>query len=207
MLRGRMPVSRRAGALKLGYWQRSLPMMLVLVLGLVAVVYSYGPSLFFRTLYPLKYEDAISEAAGRYGVDPYLVAATVRVESNWDPDAESAQGAQGLMQVMPETARDMVAKGLVNPALFSPDNLYDPVTNIEFGCAYLSYLIGYFNGVTDRAIAAYNGGMGNVAQWAQDMEGSSTLHNAIKFPETQAYLVRVNNATKRYQELYPEAFL
>ena len=101
----------------------------------------------------------------------------------------------------------MVAKGLVNPALFSPDNLYDPVTNIEFGCAYLSYLIGYFNGVTDRAIAAYNGGMGNVAQWAQDMEGSSTLHNAIKFPETQAYLVRVNNATKRYQELYPEAFL
>ena len=56
--------------------------------------------------------------------------------------------------------------------------------NIEFGCAYLSYLLAYFNGVTDKAIAAYNAGMGNVDVWAQE---DDLLHNAITFPETQAY--------------------
>lgn len=85
----------------------------------------------------------------------------------------------------------MIAKGLVDGGEYSADNLNDPATNIEFGCAYLSYLLAYFNGSTDSAIAAYNAGMGNVDGWAQQ---STSLHNAITFPETQAYLIRVNNA-------------
>lgn len=85
----------------------------------------------------------------------------------------------------------MIAKGLVDGSEYSADNLNDPATNIEFGCAYLSYLLTYFNGSTDSAIAAYNAGMGNVDGWAQQ---STSLHNAITFPETQAYLIRVNNA-------------
>ena len=107
------------------------------------------------------------------------------------------------MQLMPETAQDMVAKGLVDGKRYSYENLEDPAINIEYGCAYLSYLLTYFNGVTDRAIAAYNAGMGNVDGWAKQ---DKLLHNAITFPETQAYLVRVNMAKARYQELYPQAF-
>lgn len=67
-----------------------------------------------------------------------------------------------------------------------------------------SYLLAYFNGSTDSAIAAYNAGMGNVDGWAQQ---STSLHNAITFPETQAYLIRVNNAWVRYKTLYPDRFV
>lgn len=107
------------------------------------------------------------------------------------------------MQLMPETAQDMVALGLVDGAAYSASNLTDPATSIEFGCAYLSYLLRYFNGSTDRAIAAYNAGMGNVEDWAAQ---NTVLHNAITFPETQTYLIRVNNAHDRYRQLYPNAF-
>ena len=100
--------------------------------------------------------------------------------------------------------QDMIAKGLVDGSEYSADNLNDPATNIEFGCAYLSYLLTYFNGSTDSAIAAYNAGMGNVDGWAQQ---NTSLHNAITFPETQAYLIRVNNAWVRYKTLYPDRFV
>ena len=163
----------------------------------------FGPAMLFQGIYPLKYEEQIADSATRHGVDPYLVAAVVRTESGWDPQAVSNRGAEGLMQLMPETAQDMVALGLVDGAAYSASNLTDPATSIEFGCAYLSYLLRYFNGSTDRAIAAYNAGMGNVEDWAAQ---NTVLHNAITFPETQTYLIRVNNAHDRYRQLYPNAF-
>ena len=184
-------------------WYRALPMALVLAMGLIAAAYSYAPAALFSAIYPLKYEAQIIDSAARHGVDPYLVAAVIRTESGWDAEAASSQGARGLMQLMPETARDMVDKGLVDGSAYDPDNLEDPATNIEFGCAYLSYLGRYFNGATDRSIAAYNAGMGNVDDWAQQ---DTVLHNAITFPETQAYLIRVTNACERYRQIYPDAF-
>lgn len=185
-------------------WYRVVPLCIVAVFGLISFAYSFGPSMLFKALYPLEYEDAITESASSHGVDPYLVAAVIRSESSWDANATSSQGAQGLMQLMPQTAADMVEKGLVDGSRYSSDNLLDPETNIEFGCAYLSYLLSYFNGATEKAIAAYNAGLGNVDSWTQD-EG--LLHNAITFPETQAYLVRVTMARTRYAELYPQAFM
>lgn len=184
-------------------WYRALPLIIVLIFGLVSFAFTFAPSLLFKSMYPLRYEDEITASAATHGVDPYLVAAVIRSESSWDPEASSHQGARGLMQLMPETAQDMVAKGLVDGKRYSYENLEDPAINIEYGCAYLSYLLTYFNGATDRAIAAYNAGMGNVDGWARQ---DKLLHNAITFPETQAYLVRVNMAKARYQELYPQAF-
>lgn len=184
-------------------WYRVLPLTVVLIFGLVSFAFAFAPSLLFKSMYPLRYEDEITASAATHGVDPYLVAAVIRSESSWDPEASSHQGARGLMQLMPETAQDMVAKGLVDGKRYSYENLEDPTVNIEYGCAYLSYLLTYFNGATDRAIAAYNAGMGNVDGWAKQ---DKLLHNAITFPETQAYLVRVNMAKARYQELYPQAF-
>lgn len=193
-------MNRRGSFLR---WYRALPLIIVLIFGLVSFVFAFAPSLLFKSMYPLRYEDEITASAASHGVDPYLVAAVIRSESSWDPEASSHQGARGLMQLMPETAQDMVAKGLVDGKRYSYENLEDPAINIEYGCAYLSYLLTYFNGATDRAIAAYNAGMGNVDGWAKQ---DKLLHNAITFPETQAYLVRVNMAKARYQELYPQAF-
>lgn len=193
-------MNRRGSFLR---WYRVLPLTVVLIFGLVSFAFAFAPSLLFKSMYPLRYEDEITASAATHGVDPYLVAAVIRSESSWDPEASSHQGARGLMQLMPETAQDMVAKGLVDGKRYSYENLEDPTVNIEYGCAYLSYLLTYFNGATDRAIAAYNAGMGNVDGWAKQHK---LLHNAITFPETQAYLVRVNMAKARYQELYPQAF-
>lgn len=193
-------MNRRGSFLR---WYRVFPLTVVLIFGLVSFAFAFAPSLLFKSMYPLRYEDEITASAASHGVDPYLVAAVIRSESSWDPEASSHQGARGLMQLMPETAQDMVAKGLVDGKRYSYENLEDPAVNIEYGCAYLSYLLTYFNGATDRAIAAYNAGMGNVDGWAKQ---DKLLHNAITFPETQAYLVRVNMAKARYQELYPQAF-
>lgn len=193
-------MNRRGSFLR---WYRVLPLIIVLIFGLVSFAFAFAPSLLFKSMYPLRYEDEITASAATHGVDPYLVAAVIRSESSWDPEASSHQGARGLMQLMPETAQDMVAKGLVDGKRYSYENLEDPTVNIEYGCAYLSYLLTYVNGATDRAIAAYNAGMGNVDGWAKQ---DKLLHNAITFPETQAYLVRVNMAKARYQELYPQAF-
>lgn len=193
-------MNRRGSFLR---WYRVFPLTVVLIFGLVSFAFAFAPSLLFKSMYPLRYEDEITASAASHGVDPYLVAAVIRSESSWDPEASSHQGARGLMQLMPETAQDMVAKGLVDGKRYSYENLEDPTINIEYGCAYLSYLLTYFNGATDRAIAAYNAGMGNVDGWAKQ---DKLLHNAITFPETQAYLVRVNMAKARYQELYPQAF-
>ena len=194
----------RDNRIRLFTWYRVVPVALVLLLGVTSFVYSFGPSLLFKPMYPLEHESEITASASAHGVDPYLVAAIIRSESSWDERASSHRGAIGLMQLMPETASDMVEKGLVDPNRFSVDRLTDPATNIEFGCAYLSYLMMYFNGATDKAVAAYKAGMGNVDIWTQ---GGDILHNAITFPETQAYLVRVTMAQTRYRELYPQAFL
>lgn len=194
----------RDNRIRLFTWYRVVPVALVLLLGVTSFVYSFGPSLLFKPMYPLEHESEITASASAHGVDPYLVAAIIRSESSWDERASSHRGAIGLMQLMPETASDMVEKGLVDLNRFSVDRLTDPATNIEFGCAYLSYLMMYFNGATDKAVAAYNAGMGNVDIWTQ---GGDILHNAITFPETQAYLVRVTMAQTRYRELYPQAFL
>ena len=199
-LMGSKLMNRRGSFLR---WYRVFPLTVVLIFGLVSFAFAFAPSLLFKSMYPLRYEDEITASAASHGVDPYLVAAVIRSESSWDPEASSHQGARGLMQLMPETAQDMVAKGLVDGKRYSYENLEDPAINIEYGCAYLSYLLTYFNGATDRAIAAYNAGMGNVDGWAKQ---DKLLHNAITFPETQAYLVRVNMAKARYQELYPQAF-
>lgn len=184
-------------------WYRALPLAAVLVFALISGVYTYAPAIVFSGLYPIDYEEYVSQSSVAHGLDPYLVCAVIKAESNWDPSAESNQGAQGLMQLMPETAQDMIDKGLVDGSKYSADDLGDAATNIEFGCAYLSYLLTYFNGSTDSAIAAYNAGMGNVNGWAQE---NTALHNAITFPETQAYLIRVNNAWSRYKTLYPDRF-
>ena len=195
-----MSVRRRTRFLQ---WYRAVPIALALVFGTMSAAYAYAPSAFVELLYPLRYTDEIRESSVRHDVDPFLVAAVIEVESGWNASAESAAGAQGLMQLMPETAQDMVEQGMVDGASYSADELDDPAVNIEFGCAYLSYLLSYFDGNADRAIAAYNGGLSNVEEWV--VEGG-VLHNAITYPETQAYLVRVSNARTRYQELYDGMF-
>ena len=108
-------------------------------------VKAHGKTLF----YPI-----IFEAAYRYGVDPAIVKAIIQAESNYNPKAVSHKGAQGLMQLMPVTAREMGVK-----------NVFSPQQNIHGGTAYFKKLLIRFNGNVKLALAAYNAGSHRVKQY------------------------------------------
>lgn len=154
--------------------------------------------------YPINYIEEIQKYSNEYGVDPKVVLAIMRVESNFKSDAVSKVNAKGLMQVLPDTAKH-VAK-LLNVNVNSVD-LNDPETNVKFGTYYLKYLMQNFSNM-DTVYAAYNGGIGNVNTWLKDSKYSNdgvSLYN-IPSEETKNYVNKVNKALKAYEILYGKEF-
>src|SRR5574337_17177 len=119
---------------------------------------------------PSTYLDIINAACDRHGIDPALVHAIVKVESDFNPYALSRKGAMGLMQLMPQTAVDMNVK-----------NTFNPDENIDGGVRYLRYLIDRYEGNLALALAAYNSGETAVKRWG----------TIPPFPETQNYVQKI----------------
>lgn len=117
-------------------------------------------------------EEIFTEAAERYNVPKDLIKAIAKTESDFDPNATSGSGAQGLMQLMPATAREL-----------GVTNAYDPYQNVMGGTKYISQLLNKYDGDVKLALAAYNAGSGNVAKYG----------GIPPFKETQNYVVKVMN--------------
>jgi len=155
----------------------------------------------YELAYPTPWSKTVEKWAGTYGVDPLIVYAVMREESNYLPAAVSSSDARGLMQLLPSTARWIAESKLRIP--YREAELFDPETNIRLGTWYLGHLLELFNGDFVRAVAAYNGGPGNVGRWA----AAAGAHRAPDIPaalasvETREYLVKVLNAWLVYRAL------
>jgi hypothetical protein len=128
-------------------------------------------------LFTTTYRNEITSAAREFDVDPALVRAVIHAESAFNPDAVSPVGAQGLMQLMPETAKDL---GVSRP--------FEVSENIRGGAHYLSQMLERFNGDIRLATAAYNAGPGTVSRYK----------GVPPYAETKAYVNRVGILHQRY---------
>ena len=156
--------------------------------------------------YPTAYTELIAKYALAYELDPYLVTAIMRCESSNDPDAVSYRGAVGLMQVMPDTG-EWIAHKLDMDDVYEGPLLYEPETNVHFGCWYLNFLNGRFNSNVMQVVAAYNAGHKSVENWLSDERFSSGGElTSIPFEATATYYKRVMEAYENYRALYPELY-
>ncbi|HTS51114.1 MAG TPA: transglycosylase SLT domain-containing protein [Bryobacteraceae bacterium] len=161
-----------------------------------------APDKFWRLAFPLPYRKQLEDFCRPLSLDPFLVAALIRQESEFNPKAVSRANARGLTQVMPATGRQLSRKlgirGYRTSMLFSPD------TNLKIGTYYLKALSDELEGQWEAALASYNAGKSRVVTWL----GSGSYHEpaefveSIPFNETRNYVESVLRNAEVYRRLY-----
>ena len=146
--------------------------------------------------YKREYSEYVTKYSQQYNVDENLVYALIKAESNFKADAVSNKGAQGLMQLMFSTAKDVAKKSGIE---LTEENILDPEININIGTKYLATLLEKYKCV-EVAIAAYNAGSGNIDKWISNgtiKADGSDIEN-IPFKETNTYVRKIMKAFKIY---------
>lgn len=160
-----------------------------------------APSFLARMRYPIYYRDLVLQAAQERGFDPLVLFALIRQESLYNATAVSIADAKGLTQVIPSTAQYIANQlGWDN---FKDSDLFRPYVGIAFGAFYLEEQLNRFGGFVPAALAAYNGGPGNAADWLA-LSGTDTdaFVTAITFEESRAYVERIYSHYNIYRTLY-----
>ena len=161
-----------------------------------------APTDFWQFLFPLPYKNDVVKNAQANSLDPYLVAALIRQESEFNPRALSRAKAYGLTQVLPVTGRSLARKiGLRN---FSSGMLYQPATNLRLGTLYLRMLLDEFGGSWEETLASYNAGKTHVKQWRTwaDWREPAEFVESIPFTETREYVQAVIRNADLYRKIY-----
>lgn len=180
----------------------------IIVIGIILFKVLNVQNIILKVLYPVKYSEYVYKYAEENSLDPELIFAVIKAESNFKPDVQSRSNAKGLMQLMDSTANEVFTKienKFDNTA--SKNNskdLFDPETNIKIGTKYLSTLLTRYDGNLYLAVIAYNAGIGTVDKWVQDgtiKKNGSDLEN-IPYKETKTYVQKILKNYRVYKTLY-----
>jgi soluble lytic murein transglycosylase len=145
---------------------------------------------------PLQHEDIIRQQARDKNLDPALIAAVIYAESRFVSGRTSSAGAQGLMQITPDTAQGIAKRS--GGTAFVLEDLATPQVNIAYGSYLLREHLDRYDGDVAAALAAYNAGPGKADEWG----GASLRAEDIPYPETRAYVEKVLDAQRQYRERY-----
>jgi soluble lytic murein transglycosylase len=180
------------------------PFVMTLVIIITAVMVLFTAKNIAKRSFPLHYKEYILKYSNENNLDPYLVTAVIRTESNFNSDALSRKDAKGLMQIMDDTAKWIAQRLKIKK--FKTEDIFDAETNIKFGCWYLNNLREQFGENPELILAAYNGGRGNVKNWLNNKkyskDGKSLQY--IPFRETDRYIKKVRVTYNVYKYLYPD---
>jgi len=161
------------------------------------------PAEVLRAYYPLDYGDQIQRSARETGLPAHLIAGIIRQESAFDPRAVSPVGARGLMQLMPQTAREVSRELGVQ---YYPERLYDPDLCIRLGALYFKELLDRFDGNVELALASYNGGPNRIQRLWRESGPEVQLDafvETLDLDESRNYVKRILVLADSYRQLYP----
>lgn len=167
------------------------------------VINEHGRSpLRYRLVHPILERERITAAAMANGLDPALVAALIKQESNFNPRAASPVGARGIMQIMPSLGARMAQSRRM--ADWNPEMLYDPAISIDFGTRHLAELLRTYPNL-EHGLAAYNAGKTPVARWRAKAGASDPeiFTERVPFVETRDYVRAIVRNRAFYRALYP----
>ncbi len=161
-----------------------------------------APQAFWQLLFPLPYEKDLVRNAHEQSLDPYMVAALIRQESEFDPQALSAKHAYGLTQVEPATGRALARSAGVHR--FSNRSLFQPAINLKLGTRYLRALLDQWGGKWEQTLASYNAGKSRVNDWItwNQYQEPAEFVESIPFTETREYVEAVLRNATVYRQIY-----
>lgn len=177
---------------------KKITIIILFVVGISLHFVLANKDIMYKKIFPTNYSQYVEKYSTKYKLDKYLVYSIIKAESKFDPNALSKKGAKGLMQLS-----DITARWASTELELKYYNIYDPETNIMFGCWYLNKLEKQFKNI-DLVIAAYNGGSGNVRKWLNNSNFSKDGKklDVIPFKETENYTEKVIKNYKKYLEIY-----
>jgi soluble lytic murein transglycosylase len=161
------------------------------------------PAPLWRLAYPTPYSRLVGIESHAQGIDPLLLLALVKQESQFNALALSPAGAMGMAQIMPGTGEYIASQ--VGVSSFQAAMLLDPRTSLSFGAWYLAQALKAFNGDILAGLAAYNAGPGSVQSWLKllDFSDADLFYELIPYTETRNYLRQVYQNYRAYQRIYP----
>lgn len=177
---------------------RKIILILSLIIVILVIILLNAKNL-LKIIYKQEYSEYVEKYAKENEIDPLLVYAIIKAESNFDENAVSASNAKGLMQLMYATAEEVAEQCGIE---LTEENIFDPEINIELGTRYISTLIERYTNI-GVALAAYNAGMTSVDKWLREgtiSADGSDIEN-IPFKETNNYVRKILRDYEVYKEL------